>query len=106
MWDRTEYTETKVWRFSALTSVKTPPSVNTSIYPNPAQDEMIIELLEDAKGKKYDIEIFNILGQQVFSKNNIQEAQHILRKEEIGQGLFLLKINQGQKSVTKKIIFE
>jgi hypothetical protein len=106
MWDRTEYTETKVWRFDALTAIETPPSVKTRIYPNPAQDEMIIELLEDAKGKKYDIEIFNILGQQVFSKNNIKEAQHILRKEQIGQGIFLLKINQGQKSVTKKIIFE
>ena len=47
-----------------------------------------------------------MLGQQIFSLKNINTVQWTLKKEDIGRGMFIVKINQKEKVVTKRIVFE
>jgi hypothetical protein len=82
------------------------PETAVSIYPNPSHDIMMIEMLENTEGGNYNASVFNVLGQEVFSLKNIATNQWHLRKADIGQGLFIVKINQGNKVVIKRIVFE
>jgi alpha-L-arabinofuranosidase len=99
---------TKVWRLgNETTPLKAPPSVfDLKIYPNPSQDEMNIELVGDNEGGSYNISVYNTLGQNVFSTNSSSARNWVLKKKEIGVGAFILKVNSGQKSVNKKIVFD
>jgi polyhydroxybutyrate depolymerase len=90
------------------------PETAVTIYPNPSHDEMTIKMLENTdgtslnnrEGGSYNTLIFNMLGQQVFSFKNINAPQWTLKKEDIGRGIFMVKINQGEKTITKRVVFE
>ena len=98
---------TKVWRLGgATTGVKEPPSVlEMKIYPNPSNDEINVELLGNTEGGQFDVSVSNLLGQNVFSLRNSVFKQFILKKEQIGKGIFIVKISQGQNSISKKVFF-
>lgn len=82
------------------------PETAVSIFPNPAHDVMTVKILENTEGVSYNTLIFNMLGQQVFALKNIQTTQWELKKDDIGRGLFIVKINQGEKTIVKRIVFE
>jgi len=47
--------------------------------------------------------MFNILGQEMFSRSNINADEFVLDTENFASGLYLVKINA---SITKKIILK
>jgi hypothetical protein len=49
--------------------------------------------------------VFNLLGKSVFSVKNSLSRQFVLKKEQIGEGVFIVKITQGQNSISKKVFF-
>ena len=71
-----------------------------TIYPNPSNGTVKIDF-EDAS-EKHTIQIFTILGQQVFEAeyNNSPSATIT----NLQKGIFLLKVKKGANSVTKKLI--
>jgi polyhydroxybutyrate depolymerase len=81
------------------------PQTAAKIYPNPSGDIMTVEMAENTEGIGYNTLIFNMLGQEVFALKNINTPQWTLKKEEIGRGVFIIKINQKEKVITKRIIF-
>jgi polyhydroxybutyrate depolymerase len=76
------------------------------IYPNPSRDQMTIDWLDNTEGGDFTASVFNMLGQQVYAVQNQDSPQFTLRKEALGTGFFVVKINQGQKFVTKRIVIE
>ena len=76
---------------------------NLSIYPNPAQDVLFIEL--SGKVENTDIEIYSVGGQKlvksVFNANNYQ-----LDVSELPQGMYLMHITRGEKAGIKRIVIK
>jgi len=70
------------------------------IFPNPASSYVtVLNTQEDIQ----KIEIFNLLGQKIFSKAYQDEKQIQVNLEAFDSGLYLLKINN---SFTRKLIIE
>lgn len=70
-----------------------------SLSPNPTSGFANIEASQN--GTINTIEIYNHLGQQLFSKSNINSAQFRISTHHYESGLYLVKINN---KITKKLI--
>lgn len=71
-----------------------------NIYPNPSNGNIKINF--ENSNEKYSVQVFSILGQKVFEKeytNSSSAAVNNLQK-----GVYLVKITNDNKSVTKKLI--
>ena len=71
-----------------------------SIYPNPSNGTVKIDF-EDA-GDKHTVQIFTILGQQVFEKEFTNSPSATINN--LQKGIFLIKVKKGANSATKKLI--
>jgi photosystem II stability/assembly factor-like uncharacterized protein len=74
-----------------------------SVHPNPAQDEIIVDV-QSPVNQDATIEIYNALGQNVFSqKTSISYTTHIDTRNLSG-GVYLLKINSETGSVSQSFV--
>jgi endonuclease I len=71
-----------------------------SLYPNPSNGNFTVYY--NNSNKAYSIEIFSLLGQPIFEKENINQSSVSI--SNIPKGIYLLKISDDSKSVNKKII--
>jgi endonuclease I/chitodextrinase len=71
-----------------------------SLYPNPSNGEFT--LYYSNSNKTYTIEIFSMLGQTVFLKENIKQSSVSITN--LPKGIYLVKITDDSKSTNKKII--
>lgn len=81
-------------------------SDDCKIYPNPSNDQMIIDVSSMPDIGRYDILVYNLLSQQVLVSRNNSEKQYILSKEMTGNGLFILQVKSNLKQMTRRIKFE
>lgn len=81
---------------------------NISVYPNPSNGIVTLDMTSAAK-ENYLLEVFNALGQKVFSET-INNTNGNLKREinlgAYGKGLFLLNFSAGKKTNTVKILVE
>ncbi len=70
------------------------------IYPNPSNGDFNI-IFDDANGV-HSVEIFSLLGQKVFEKNNDQNSSIVVNN--LLKGTYLIKVTKDSKSRTEKII--
>jgi chitodextrinase len=70
------------------------------IYPNPSNGNFNI-IFDDSNGA-HSIEIFSLLGQKVFEKNNTQDSS--ISVNNLQKGTYLIKVSKDSKSRTEKII--
>ena len=77
------------------------------IYPNPASDATTFDFSEITEGG-YRIGIYDVMGRQVFDSGLQNSPVFTLKKDNIGKGLFVAKVQfeKAQQVVTRKIIFE
>ena len=61
------------------------------IHPNPFNDQLIIEGLQD---NKFLIEIFDISGRKVFQRNIMQAESHVINTSDIKQGIYLVRVKE------------
>ena len=72
---------------------------NVTVYPNPATNNFTVNLGNDEKA---NIQLFNIVGQQVYSETITGSAQ--VNVASLRSGVYMLKINQNGKSYTTKVV--
>ena len=72
---------------------------NPTVYPNPATNNFTINLGNDEKA---NIQLFNIVGQQVYSETITSSAQ--VNVSNLNSGVYMLKISQNGKVYTTKVI--
>lgn len=72
-----------------------------TLSPNPTTS--IAKVMASTNKKISNIDIFNILGQNVFSKSNINKPEFVLPIENYSKGIYLVKINN---TVTKKLVLK
>lgn len=73
--------------------------INPTVYPNPATNNFTVNLGNDEKA---NIQLFNIVGQQVYSETITGTAQ--VNVANLNSGVYMLKINQNGKVYTTKVI--
>ena len=69
------------------------------VYPNPVNDILHIEL---SSAKETQIEVYNVLGKRVISKT-IQQSETI-QTGQLSHGVYILRITQGNSTISKKLI--
>ena len=78
-------------------------ALNLTINPNPAHSMTRIEI-SSASGKPCILEVFDIHGRRVFA-DNMEHQSHVLRQEDVGTGLFIVRISNGSDFVFGRILF-
>lgn len=73
------------------------------LYPNPAQEFIIIEL-EDGVNEKFEVVIFNAQGVEA-RIDNFTGNKFILSGEGLPRGLYFVVIHSDRQSFTKKVVF-
>lgn len=78
------------------------------IYPNPAKDQITIDLGNKANAKGYNVKMFNVLGQAVFTDTMNVQRYNIPLSTWTGKGVYFVKIYDASNNevCTKKIILE
>jgi hypothetical protein len=69
------------------------------IFPNPSYGDIQI----DTKFDSYQIDVFDILGSRVFSKNNLAHNTN-LNLSYLKSGVYVLKITSSNKELVKRLI--
>ncbi len=72
-----------------------------TVYPNPAQNQAFVNIPENAE--RLQVEIFTMLGQRVASKT-LAESDFSLPIRHLQSGMYLIRIQNGTKIITQKLI--
>ena len=72
---------------------------NPTVYPNPATNNFTVDLGNDEKA---NIQLFNIVGQQVYSETITGSTQ--VNVANLHSGVYMLKVNQNGKVYTTKVV--
>lgn len=86
------------YSFGPPTSIKNQIATQFSLYPNPANDQLILEMKSALKGEVY---IYNALGQQVYQKS-INSASTLLDIQNLAPGSYYLKGIFGEQIATQR----
>lgn len=81
------------------TSFKELPIEGLSIYPNPASGQKVYITTKSNKAKI--VEIYNVLGKNVLSANL---AGNELNISSLDPGVYIMKIQEGKSSATRKLV--
>jgi alpha/beta superfamily hydrolase len=78
-------------------------SIISSVYPNPSDNEMMIEFVNS--NTTHQIELFDVNG-KLISSNETEQSNFMIKKNAISSGLYFLKITtKTGNTTTQKIIF-
>lgn len=75
--------------------------INVSLFPNPTSD--FVKIKFDNGSTKYNIEILNVLGQIIFTKNDVHGSENI---NLLGQssGIYTIRIGSSNNISTHKVV--
>ena len=76
---------------------------NFTIYPNPSYD---IFNIQRQASTEMQISVYDITGKLVFTDKNILKSHYALDLSNIKNGLYFLKINEGNKQATRRIMIK
>ena len=69
------------------------------LHPNPVKNNLTVDLKSNINT---DIEIFDILGKRVFKKSITKTSN--LNLQDLKTGIYIVKITQGNSTITKKLV--
>ncbi|MBK9720862.1 MAG: T9SS type A sorting domain-containing protein [Saprospiraceae bacterium] len=76
------------------------------IYPNPSSDEINIRFTGIMDSPIQTLQVFNVLGQQIYKQQTPTTSPIILKKSMIGSGIFLLQLTTEHLKINRMIIFD
>jgi len=79
-------------------------NLSIEVNPNPATDEVLIQVNHLASGKTYKFTITNLEGKVLWSRDILTKQEYIVPLQDLPKGILILKVDAGTKVVTKKII--
>ena len=101
-WKR-EFPAVYSWLYANSTGINSNSSnLNFSVYPNPASDQLTIQ--GDFESDKISVELTDTTGKLIVKKK-LRNGKN-LDLPSLSNGLYVLKINDGNKSAIKKIIIQ
>jgi acetyl esterase/lipase len=110
VWRDTVYDNTHLFLHNLICGVaasnESISNVETSVFPNPATDKLVLKLSE--LPSNYDVVLYDQLGQEVYRMNNISETTTVIERNNLAPGFYVLSMqfeNKKYPSVQQKIIF-
>lgn len=88
--------------FSVNVSVAESDEDETMVYPNPFQDELIIEINDAKLGARLTVR--DVLGQQVFSQPSYNGNRSVIQTSNWPDGIYLLTFESEHGSVIRKVV--
>lgn len=82
-----------------VTAVKEIESINARIFPNPANDAVHVE----AENLIHGVEVFNALGQKVYSNNAVNEFFFTVPTQQFTNGLYIIRIQTENGAALEKV---
>ncbi|TPV34866.1 T9SS type A sorting domain-containing protein [Paucihalobacter ruber] len=82
-------------------------AANFRIYPNPSDGNFEIQLL-NTSGETINLQLFDLKGRVVYT-DIVKESGEISRSisvNNLSTGVYLLKVSEGNKQVTKKVVIQ
>ncbi len=76
-------------------------AISFTMYPNPAANDVVLQTTQTGNGMVLNIK--NILGQTLLSKS-IEEIQTHIDVSTFANGVYLVELNQGEKTGVKKLV--
>ena len=90
--------------FGTISSVEEEAyKLDFNIFPNPTNEQLTIENLHNTS---YNIVINNLVGQKVYSDNNITDHANFIDVSKLVSGIYALTISDNKSTFTQKIIVE
>jgi hypothetical protein len=83
-------------------SAETAKLINSTLYPNPFVDKINISV--DGNYNVIDIQVFNLLGQVVFSKQFVNNAPIEIPTQQFKSGQYSIRISVDGKRVLKRAV--
>ena len=101
------------WSLNLCKNEAVPLSVNDNslqnfaLYPNPNKGNFTISFSSD-NSEKVNVGVFDIRGRSVFSKEyqNNGLFNENMQLDNLQSGVYLVKVQNGSKQLTKKIVIE
>jgi len=76
------------------------------IYPNPTNDLVTIDFLEQLSPQPTLVSLTNVYGQQILLNQNISKDQIKLDLSELPSGIYFIGITLGEKTIERKIVLQ
>ena len=76
-----------------------------SVYPNPCNVELHIDLADYLSRPNTEVEVFNWQG-QLLQRTSVQNANTIIRFNDLSTGIYLVRVATPKGAITRKIIKE
>jgi hypothetical protein len=88
-------------------SVNTEDWVGLRIYPNPNNGNFSINFTPQS-GENVEVVLYDLLGRQVYSKEfeSAGDFNESINMSKSGSGIYMLKIKDGSRSITRKIVID
>lgn len=83
-----------------IDDIKEADALQVSVYPNPAQDKINVNLSNDEQAIAT---LYNIVGQQV-NTYKLEGANNVLDLSSVASGIYMLKVQQGNKTNNIKVV--
>ncbi len=74
------------------------------VYPNPAFDHFTVELHQYKADVFVQVEVFSLMGEQVFYKNFFADSDIIVSLEGLQSGIYLVRVLQGERIGVKRVV--
>lgn len=87
---------------SGTTGISLQVQHKLKIYPNPVQNYLTIEGLPKTKSKSYTVDIFNIIGEKIYS-TQIPELDSMIEMSDFRTGTYVMTIYNDEFSITQKL---
>ena len=87
---------------SGTTGIITQSRTQLKIYPNPVENYLTIENLPKTRSKFYAVDIYNAIGQKVYS-NTIAAEDTLLEMADFKSGTYMMMIYNDEFSATEKL---
>ena len=77
-----------------------------SIYPNPAQEQVTVELTEEFLGQNYNLEIYNLNGDLILKESLNDNKKQSVDLTDVVSGHYVVVIRTAEKLFTYRLIKE
>jgi hypothetical protein len=93
------YDNINIFKVPAPNGIAKNNAVEMSIFPNPSNGIVNLNLAV----ANAQVEIFNVIGERVFSKSQLNKGMNVLDLSSVSEGTYIVRILSGNEVSTKKI---
>ncbi|MEA4841288.1 MAG: T9SS type A sorting domain-containing protein [Bacteroidales bacterium] len=91
------------WNMLSAVADQKADANSLTIYPNPAADELIINLPFEQKGA-VSIKIIDVTGREVYSKQTVSAERENINISNLSNGIYLVVAKQGDVKLIQKLL--